>query len=210
MNNEPPIVDGRPARKKPGRKPGSTVNAMAARRKGFALPPGATREDLAASLPDRRPKLLPENFIRPSSSTRSRDMVSVIMDVFNFLGGEVFLAEWARDHPTLFMTHIVSKIIPKEINLEQKVSVDGGINVTTQVLKMLSMEQLKELEAITEPVLIDNQAPEAQCQEILPNTQDTTQPNSATEAATADLSGSKSGSDSEPSDTTSEPLPTSD
>ena len=126
-----------------------------------------------------------------------QDMVQTVLDVFNFLGGEVFMAEWAKENPNLFMTHMVAKLLPKDVNLKKTTTVTGEVTITQQFLQKLTMEQLHELESLT----IEHQPQEQPCQ---PQT-DMMQPSSPTVAdTTMDSPGSQLESEIELSEIISE------
>lgn len=206
MEQDPPgYIDPGPPKKKGGKPKGYTHLAFKGRMKERVQRPEnphapGTRIDGATLMIPMKIKTLDVR----NNKKFDGDMVQTVLNVFNFLGGEQFLADWAAEYPTLFMTHMIAKMLPKDINIKKTSRVDGEMTITKQVLAKLTMEQLQELESLSmEP---NQQEPECQTQP-----QDTMPRNSIIEAdMTEVLPGSLSGSDLEQSDTTSAPLQTKD
>lgn len=136
------------------------------------------------------------------------DMKHAISDCFGHLGGLVGFAEWATHNRTLFYTQFCTKMVPKDITFDAKVSQgDGDMDVSQKVLSMLSMEQLERLEQMT----IDAKPITPQPGEDQQCTTDIQPTSLILEAAMTEvLNGIESESDQEPLPPDLELLPTND
>lgn len=148
------------------------------------LKPGFKDKKTNLSIPGFKEVVSAAKIDRMPYSPFSGDLVQAVLNVFNFLGGEQFLADWAKDNPTIFVTHILSKCLPKDVNIRKQSQSDNKITITSQILGMLTTEQLQEIERMTiEHIAHNNVRKENEC---------TTSNNSPTEAAMTEGSNGSS------------------